>query len=126
MVSKVIWNVPAHGEKKNATKKKKKKKKQNQNCSLIISLFPPPPPPPQPLLETRDGANANRPTECRKNNISQRDYRKGDPNDDKKTNSNPILTIVFLLPLQYGANAEDTIPTVGFNMRKVSKGNVTM
>jgi ADP-ribosylation factor-like protein 8 len=28
--------------------------------------------------------------------------------------------------LQYGKLDEDTIPTVGFNMRKVSKGNVNI
>lgn len=33
---------------------------------------------------------------------------------------------IFISCTQYGKCNEDTIPTVGFNMRKVSKGNVSI
>lgn len=36
------------------------------------------------------------------------------------------LQINFLLFFQSGQFSEDMIPTVGFNMRKITKGNVTI
>ncbi|NXR81224.1 ARL8A protein, partial [Pycnonotus jocosus] len=36
------------------------------------------------------------------------------------------LTLFHLVPLQSGQFNEDMIPTVGFNMRKITKGNVTI
>lgn len=37
-----------------------------------------------------------------------------------------LLTPCHLVPLQSGQFNEDMIPTVGFNMRKITKGNVTI
>jgi ADP-ribosylation factor-like protein 8 len=36
------------------------------------------------------------------------------------------VPLLGLISLQVGEFTEDTIPTVGFNMRKVNKGNVTI
>lgn len=40
--------------------------------------------------------------------------------------SRAICVAACLAPSQVGEFTEDTIPTVGFNMRKVNKGNVTI
>lgn len=40
-----------------------------------------------------------------------------------------LIIYIFFFPLlnpQSGQFAEDMIPTVGFNMRKITKGNVTI
>lgn len=37
-----------------------------------------------------------------------------------------LLFIVFFFPIKSGNFTEDMIPTVGFNMRRITKGNVTI
>lgn len=36
------------------------------------------------------------------------------------------IVLSHICPVQSGQFSEDMIPTVGFNMRKVTKGNVTI
>lgn len=70
---------------------------------------------PRSLLEGRDGGDACRTSKFWKNNSCQR-----------FSCTRFLFFFVIFTSYKNGVFTEDMIPTVGFNMRKVTKGRVTM